>query len=347
MLECARMLAPLKLFATKLAIFSTVLLYLALDLWAFQGPVWKLVHEKKRPHDSANPTLATLYGERLRQSDWDAHEKELAFAQGIDQMPESAYATVLMSLIRSSLLPMRLNYNDNNVPRFEKEAEAELKRLASRAKSPEEWASFLSAHDLSEKELQDIIETRLRECFLIKRSIAHSEDVSDEDVARYYELVKEELRIPASRQVSHIFLSSQGQDKAQLQQRAELLLTKVKAGEDFASIANEYCHDQSSSAKGGDLGVIYEGARMPLPELALFGDDAIAPDTPVLAESRWGWHILLAAPVQPSRIPELDEVKDSLRSALLSARRAWAVDAYFETSFKSLFKEDFLHIYER
>ncbi len=347
MLECVRMLAPLKLFATKLAIFSTVLLYLALDLWAFHGPVWKLVHEKVLPHDAGNPTIATLYGERIRQSDWDAHEKELAFAQGIDQMPESAHATVLMSLLRSSLLPLRLNYNDNNVPRFEKEAEAELKRLASRAKSPEEWASFLRAHDLTEKELQDIIETRLRECFLIKRSITHSEELSEEDVARYYELVKEELRIPASRQVSHIFLRSLGRDEAQLQQHAELVLANLNAGGSFASVADEYSHDLASSAKGGDLGIIYEGARMPLPELALFGDDAIEPDTPTLVKSRWGWHILLAAPIEPSRIPELDEVKDSLRSAILSARRAWAVDAYFETSFKSLFKENFLHIYER
>ncbi len=347
MLECARMLAPLKLFATKLAIFSTVLFYLAMDLWVFQGPVWKLVHEKDSRSDAANPVLAKLYGDPIRQSDWAAHEKELSFAQGIDKMPDAAHATVLMSLLRSSLLPLRLNYNDNNVPRFEKEAEAELKRLASRAKSPKDWASFLVAHDLTEEELQVIIETRLRECYLIKRSIASTEEISDEDIARYYELVKEDLRIPSSRQVSHIFLRSLGQDEAQLQQQAEKVFTDLKAGASFASLAKAFSQDLSSSAKGGDLGVIYEGVRMPLPELALFGDSAVAANTPVLVKSRWGWHILLASPVESSRIPELSDVKESLRSALLSARRAWAVDAYFESSFKSLFKEDFLHIYER
>ncbi len=341
------MLAPLKLFATKLAIFSTVLLYLALDLWAFQGPVWKLVHEKAIHDDSADPVLARLYGETIHQSDWLAHEKEMAFAHGVDKMPSSARTSVLMSLLRSSLLPLRLNYNDNNVPRFPQEAQAELKRLASRAQSPEDWKAFLRTHELSEEELLSLIESRYREAFLLDRSIASAKQLSKEELLPYYDLVKEQFRIPASREVKHIFLRSLGKDAAELEQQAKALLSELQAGADFTSMAREHSEDAATAAKGGSLGIIYEGLRMPLPELSLFGSEAIASDKPVLLQSQWGWHILLASPLRASHIPELSVVEPSLRSALISARRAWAVDAYFESSFRALFKEEFLHIYER
>ncbi len=341
------MLAPLKLFATKLAIFTVVLLYLALDLWLFQGPVWKIIHEKPRIEDQQDKPLARLYGEALRQSDWTRQASIMAFERGLERMPEQAHDSVLMELLRRALLRIRVHYNDNNVPRFEKEARVELARMSSRAASPEAWAQHLADHGETEQSLLQQIEGTLRQQHLLERGIKQVTQVSDEELAQYYDALKQELLIPASRRVRHLFLRHLNRDASELKTQIESLYQRVLTGESLAELARQHSEDRNTAAQGGDLGIIYESNQLPLPELQLFGADALEAGKPTLIKSRWGWHIVLADDITPARIPTLAEVEPSLRSALESARRAWAVDQYFQTSFQSLFNDEHIHIYER
>ncbi len=344
MLEYEHMLAPLKLFATKLAIFSIVLLYLALDLWAFQGPVWKLIHSDAQLKNDQDPRIATLYGKPLRQSDWEAQAAAMAYERGLESMPESARASVLMELLRRELLAIRVHYNENNVTRFHDEARAEMARMASRAPSPEAWKELLASRGMTEESYLADIEATLRQEYLLSRSIQEATRVTDEEVAQYYEALKEQLRIPASRRARHLFLRALNQDPAALQQRAEALYQRVLTGESLADLARQYSDDSATAAQGGDLGVLYDSVELPLPELDLFGEQAIAAATPVLKKSRWGWHIVQAAAPTPSRLPRLEEAAPSLRTALESARRSWASDHYFQSSFRELFHDKHLKI---
>ncbi len=341
------MLAPLKLFATKLAIFSVVLLYLALDLWLFQGPVWKIIHEKPKIEDQQDKPLARLYGEPIRQSDWTRQATIMAFERGLERMPDQAHDSVLMELLRRALLRIRVHYNDNNVPRFEKEAHVELARMSSRAASSEAWKKHLAEHGESEQSLLQQLEDTLRQQHLLERAIKQVSQVSDNELALYYDALKEELRIPASRRVRHLFLRHLNRDASELKTQIESLYQRVLAGESLADLARQHSEDRGTAAQGGDLGIIYESTQLPLPELALFGSDALEAASPTLLKSRWGWHIVQAGDITPSRIPALAEVEPSLRSALESVRRAWAVEQYFQTSFQSLFNDEHIHIYER
>ena len=80
------------------------------------------------------------------------------------------------------------------------------------------------------------------------------------------------------------------QDSASNSYLAEDILDKLKAGEKFADLANEYTQDPSGQGKGGDLGWFGKGQMVKPFEDAAFAadkDDIVGP-----IESRFGSHII-------------------------------------------------------
>ncbi len=336
------MLPPLKLFALKLAVFSSVLAYLAIDLMLWQGPVWKLVHRYQTQAAPVETPEAVVFGEVIDAKRLDAYCQELAFLSGLDSPDAKRRISALIDLVRAELIRVRAQYNDKNLPDTRASAEAEYKRLATRCSSPEAFAYQMSQAGLDESSLTALIETRLKELAHLQRALAPHCQVSDEDLRSTYADLQDELVLPASRDVKHIFLMSEHAET-----EAQEILASLQAGADFSSLAAEKSEDESSAAKGGALGLIRDDARRPLPELPLFGDDAIASQLPTLIKSSWGWHILVAGDIIPARLASFEECADSLRSALQSAKCEFALDAYFDASIQEAFKTKQIKIYAR
>jgi protein-export membrane protein SecD len=74
--------------------------------------------------------------------------------------------------------------------------------------------------------------------------------------------------------------------------RAEGVLDRVAAGEDFAGLATQFSEDPGSAVQGGDLGWFTRGRMVPEFETAVF--DALEQDeyTRALVETQFGWHII-------------------------------------------------------
>lgn len=321
---------PLKIYALKLAMFSTVLGYLAVDLWLLQGPVYGFLHAEKK----AAAAVATIYGERLSPRQLERHTAEQDMLAGRTKPAPALQASRVMEMVYGSLLRLRARYNDTNLPQNRPEAEAEVARLASRAGSDAAFEQLLATQGYTRRQFTDKVEARLRQQALLERSISQGSHVDNAAIMAHYKQMREEMTIPASRPVKHIFIAQHGRSPQEAEQAARLLLSRLEAGEEFGELAREASEDPRSAPQGGNLGTLYDTPTLPLEELNLFGAAPIAAGSPVLAQSRWGWHILQAGPITPAYIPSLDECRQTLRTAIISAQRELGVNAYLHSALK-------------
>ena len=331
-------LTSLRHSVVKLLVFGSVLLYLGVDLLAWHGPVWHAIYGDKAPAPSPDEIVAVVYGEPITIAQLNRYEAEQDAIAGRTEPQPARRSAMLMDMVRSKLLHIRTRYNSAHLPDCREAATHEVARLSTRAADEATFDAWLKGQGYADrKEYTDKLAVRLQGKALLENAIAPHCEVSDDEVERVYNQLAGELPAPASRQVSHIFLETLHKDNAAVKAKAEELLLRLQAGEDFAILARENSEDAHSAPKGGDLGSISDNTERPLPELPLFGENAIPSGTPTLAESKWGWHILLAGDITPARQLTADECRESIRTAIISVRREQALDAWFKGAVKEGF----------
>lgn len=326
-----------RIYVIKAAIIGTALGYMMLDLWLLHGPMYGFLHKDKQAAEAA----AIVYGERISHGQLARHKAEQEAVSG----KEKPALTMMMDLVRSSLLRMRARYNDNQLPHDRAAAEREVAALATRAGSDAVFEQLLASQGYTRRQFTDKVEARQMELALLNRNLAPHTQVDNAAIMAHYRLIKDELTIPASRPVKHIFIATLNRTEEDARRTAELVMARLDAGEGFAELAAEVSDDSHTAGRGGNLGIVYDDALLPLPELPLFGDAALPAGTPTLARSKWGWHVILAGPVTPAYTPSLEECRESIRTAIISAQRELGVNAFFDTLIKEGFQQKRIKIH--
>lgn len=326
-----------KIHVLKAAIIGVTLAYMILDLWVLRGPMYGFLHKDKQTEAAA----VVVYGERISHEQLARHKAE---QEAISGRKKNTTAMV-MDLVRSSLLRMRTRYNDNQLPHNRAAAEKEVAALATRAGSNAEFEQQLASQGYTRLQFTDKVEARQMQLALLDRNLDNLSQVDDAAIMAHYKQLQDELTIPASRPVKHIFIAGLNRSEDDVRHAAEQVISRLNAGEDFAEIAAEVSEDEATAQRGGDLGTVQDDALLPLPELNLFGDNAIPADTPTLAQSKWGWHVILAGPITPAHTPSLDECRETLRTAIISAQRELGVNAFFDTLIKEAHRKQHIQIH--
>ena len=119
-------------------------------------------------------------------------------------------------------------------------------------------------------------------------------------------------------EISHILIST-GQmpteeSRAAALVRAQEVLAKVQAGEDFATLAKEYSQDEYSAVNGGDLGFFEKGQMVPEFEAAAFG--LKKGEVSEIVESQYGYHIIKVTD-KVYKEETFDEAKSDIKKELL------------------------------
>ncbi len=143
--------------------------------------------------------------------------------------------------------------------------------------------------------------------------------VSPRDLQTYYDGHRAEYFVPEQVRVRQILLLKQPpggappRDAAQLRQTAEKALAEARRGKDFAALVKQYSDDQSSRARGGELGWVQRGQAAPEVDQKLFALSAGSID---LVETGYGFHVLQVLEHQSEHYRPLAEVQPQIESAL-------------------------------
>ncbi len=106
------------------------------------------------------------------------------------------------------------------------------------------------------------VKAEMEKSEIIDRQVKRKVSVSDEDVERYYKLNAKKYRLNDRARIRHILLPLKEDAPAEAVQResakARELYDKIKAGADFAQLAQEYS-EGAGRAAGGDIGWVSRG----------------------------------------------------------------------------------------
>lgn len=135
--------------------------------------------------------------------------------------------------------------------------------------------------------------------------------VTEQDAQDYYDQHQDLFQRPERRQVAHILIPF-GKDEKAAEQKAEAVLAKAKAGDDFAALAKADSSDTFSAKKGGELDWFEKGVMDPAFEKGAFAL-AKAGDLSAVVKSPFGFHIIKLLGVEPAKTkPFVDVMSDTI-----------------------------------
>jgi peptidyl-prolyl cis-trans isomerase D len=168
--------------------------------------------------------------------------------------------------------------------------------------------------------------------------IAAATTVSGQDLQAYYDQHRDEYRVPEQVKVSHILVKTplpapgaREDEKAVADARAkaEGVLKEVKAGGDFAKLAEKYSEDPGSAKSGGELGWIGRGRTVPEFEKAAFSLGK--GQTSDLVKSSYGFHIIHVEDKQAAHLKTLAEAKSEIEEKVKQQKTTRATETAANT----------------
>ncbi len=171
------------------------------------------------------------------------------------------------------------------------------------------------------------VRRKIRECqkgvileAFLSEILSGKDEVSEEEVRRYYDEHKEEFYLKERIRVRHIVVKTL--------EEALRIKKRLQEGEDFAELARRYSISPSAK-RGGDLGYIQRGQVGREFEEAAFSLKRPGEISDIV-KTTFGYHIIRLEDRKPPRQLSFEEVKDEIRQRLREEKRQRALREYIE-----------------
>ena len=146
-------------------------------------------------------------------------------------------------------------------------------------------------------------------------------NITDNEIADYYENNKSEFNAQESTKASHILVDSE--------EKANMIIDEINIGLQFDEAAKKYSSCPSKEV-GGDLGFFESGNMVPEFEKVAFTLEKNQISGPV--KTQFGYHIIKTTDKKPARQQLLEEVKEDIRRQLEMEKQS----EMFQTKINSL-----------
>lgn len=205
-------------------------------------------------------------------------------------------------------------------------------RLKSRYKSEEEFLNDFSKRGLSLEKLKKEIHRNLVVSKVVQKEISDKIKISDEQAMDFYKKNEKSFKDSESVHAAHILIKVDNKmvdkDKKAAKNKIEDILSKARAGEDFAELAKKYSEGPSAS-RGGDLSFFTRGQMVKEFENVAFNlkvgeiSDAV--------KTQFGYHIIKAYDKKEGGgVRPFAEVKNQIFNFLKQSETQQKTKAYLE-----------------
>jgi peptidyl-prolyl cis-trans isomerase SurA len=229
--------------------------------------------------------------------------------------------------------------------------DSEVETKFTEIKAPytqEEFQKVLTARKISVDDLRVQLRRDLSVQKLFNKEITSHISISDQDVAEYYNankpsfnLVEPQVHLaqivvtPGADPNVRNLKNDKAQNDAQAKQKMEMLLARLRQGEDFAALAQNYSEDPQSTPNGGDLGFVPESALDKAnPELRKMVMSLTPGQASPIIHTQEGYRILKVISKEPAGQRELNDprVQQNIRETLMNRKDQLMRAAYYEVA---------------
>jgi len=239
--------------------------------------------------------------------------------------------------------------------------DADVETELNKMKAPytkEEFEKQLASRKMSIDDLKSQLRRDLTIQKLINKEITSHITITDADVANFYNANKASFNLAEPQiHIAQILVTpnpdpnvrnlknSKAKNDAEARQKILDIESRLKRGEDFAMLAQNYSEDPNSAPNGGDMGMIPESAlEQASPELRkMVVSIQPAGISPVIHADN-GYRILKVFSREPAGQRELNDprVQQSIRDTLLNRQDQLLKAAYYEVARNGAKVENYL-----
>ena len=302
--------------------------------------------------NTGDDVAATVDGEKIYRADVEKYfESQTA---GAPQPLSGEQATSLrLSILRELIENEILMHRAAKLGLLA--TDEEVDRKLSEFKSPhstEEFAEQLKQQKLSLDDFRRNIRRKLTADKVLHKEITSKINISQQDIADYYEQHKAEFNpIEPRYHLAQILVTAainpQGQNgegkarnEAEARKKIETAMARLQAGEDFSTMAMTFSEDAATAANGGDVGIAPESALRQTDPATRESVMKLKPgqyssiitlQNPATKQIR-GFQIVKLISLEPAGQRELSDprVEQEIRSQLQDHREQLLNAAYYE-----------------
>jgi peptidyl-prolyl cis-trans isomerase D len=155
---------------------------------------------------------------------------------------------------------------------------------------------------------------RIRYALVDVDQVRQQVKVSDAEIEAFYKQNIAQYTTPEQVAASHILLRLDDKDPAEVRKQAEEIVKRARAGEDFAALAKQFSQDESNNSSGGSLGEFGRGTMVPEFEQAAFAMKPGDISDPVTTS--FGIHVIKVDKNQPATTRPVSEVRAEIEEQL-------------------------------
>lgn len=298
------------------------------------------------------PVLATVEGRQISAKLYRIYLKNGIESLGLSDQTEEGRRRInllkegiIAELIDRTLIEAEAR--SRNLSFTEEKLESERKSRIEQMGGEELYRAYLNENNLTNEEFRQIVAGEIYG-LMLKQEFDKGVSIAQTEIQDFYNKEKSNPKLeslfvePERVRASHILINAR---RAQIasesklerniadeirkrRERAAEILTRVRAGADFAQMARKNSDDSGTRAGGGDLGLFTRNTHPQKFDEAAF---ALKPgQTSNIIETDYGFHIIKVAEHHPSRVRSFEETRSAIEQQLLARARAERLTRWLE-----------------